>query len=274
MPLEPRPTPVVVSEYSPPDDRSPISDPTKQSSDRDAETIKVAGDFLPLPVVDETEVLQASIRAGSVAQIVVAAIAVIGLIYLLKLVMVTTLFSILLAFVLEPLVSRLARIGIPRAAGALLAVALLVGLAGGLTYFFYSRAVDFATQLPKYSGKIHSTLASLRAQTSKIEESTRSVIASPNAGKPPMAVEIREAPGLSSLVSAGSGTLGEVLLANQLHSLSGVLHAYVEGPRAFLYRAPVSEGTPARGLPHRGKNIDDDPQFHCRQFSGGTGHSA
>jgi predicted PurR-regulated permease PerM len=162
---------------------------------------------------DEAEILQASIKAGSVAQIVVAFIAVIGLIYLLKLVMVTTLFSILLAFVLEPFVNRLARIRIPRAIGALLAVALLVGLTGGLTYFFYSRAVDFATQLPKYSGKIHTALADLRAQTSKIEESTRSVIASPNVGKPPMAVEIREAPGLSSLISAGSGTLGEVLLA-------------------------------------------------------------
>jgi predicted PurR-regulated permease PerM len=103
---------------------------------------------------EDTEILQASIKAGSVAQIVVAVIAVIGLIYLLKVVMVTTLFSILLAFVLEPLVSRLGRIRIPRAVGALLAVALLVGLAGGLTYFFYSRAVDFATQLPKYSGKI------------------------------------------------------------------------------------------------------------------------
>src|ERR1700731_1692528 len=109
-------------------------------------------------------------------------------------------------------VNRRGRFGVPRGVGALLAVVLMVGLAGGLTYFFYSRAVNFATQLPKYSGKIRSSLADLRAQTSKIEESTRSVIASPNAGKPPMAVEIREAPGLSSLVSAGSGTLGEVVL--------------------------------------------------------------
>src|SRR6266702_1353765 len=79
---------------------------------------------------EDAEILQASIKAGSVAQMVVATIAVIGLIYLLKLVMVTTLFSVLLAFVLEPLVSRLVRIGIPRSAGALLAVALMVGLAG------------------------------------------------------------------------------------------------------------------------------------------------
>lgn len=199
MPLEPTTTPV-----------GTIVVPPDPQPTRSYDTEAASGSNDP---VEDAEILQASIKAGSVAQIVVAVIAVIGLIYLLKLVMVTTLFSILLAFVLEPLVSRLARIGIPRVAGALLAVALLVCLGGGLTYFFYSRAVDFATQLPKYSGKIHSALADLRAQTSKIEESTRSVIASPNAGKPPVAVEIRQAPGLSRLISAGGGTLGEVLLA-------------------------------------------------------------
>lgn len=162
---------------------------------------------------EEAEVLQASIKAGSVAQIVVAVIAVIGLIYLLKLVLVTTLASLLLAFVLEPLVSGLSRIRVPRGAGALFAVVLMLGMAVGLTSFFYGRAVDFATQLPKYSGKIRSTLAEFQQQTSQIEESTRSVIESPKAGKPPLAVEVQEAPGLSRVISAGSGTLGEVFLA-------------------------------------------------------------
>ena len=127
----------------------------------------------------------------------VAVIAVLGLIYLLKLVLVTTLTSVLLAFILEPLVGALVRIRVPRVAAALFAVVLLVGLAGGLTSFFYGRAVDFARQLPKYSGKIRSTLADLREQTNQIEESTRSVIASPRTGKAPLAVEVQEAPGLS-----------------------------------------------------------------------------
>ena len=174
---------------------------------------RVQPDALTADLQEEAEVLQASIKAGSVAQIVVAVIAVIGLIYLLKLVLITTLVSVLLAFVLEPVVSGLARIRVPRAAGALFAVVLLIALAGGLTSFFYGRAVDFATQLPKYSGKIQSTLADLRAQTRQIEESTRSVIASPRTGKAPLAVEVQEAPGLSRVISAGSGTLGEVFLA-------------------------------------------------------------
>ena len=164
-------------------------------------------------VIEEAEILHASIRAGSIAQIVMAGIAVIGLLYLLKLVMVTTLVAILLAFVLEPLVGWFGRIRFPRPIGALVAVTLLVCLAGNLTFFFYNRAVGFAIQLPRYSEKIRDSLANFRAQTNKIEESTRSVLASPKAGKQPLPVEVQEAPGLSRVISAGTGTLAEVVLA-------------------------------------------------------------
>src|SRR5881396_2069146 len=82
-------------------------------SDPPAETVRPAA---VAAVEEEAEVLHASIKAGSVAQIVVAVIAVVGLIYLLKLVMVTTLSAMLLAFILEPLVSGLNRLRIPRGA--------------------------------------------------------------------------------------------------------------------------------------------------------------
>jgi predicted PurR-regulated permease PerM len=158
---------------------------------------------------EEAEVLHASIKAGSVAQIVVAVIAVVGLIYLLKLVMVTTLSAMLLAFILEPLVSGLNRFRVPRAAGALLAVVLTLSLAAALSYFFYQRAVDFATDFPKYSGKIRTTLAKVRTETKKIEDSTRSVMTAPKDEQKAVPVEVQEAPGLSHVVSRSS----EVLLA-------------------------------------------------------------
>src|SRR4051794_32735334 len=151
----------------------------KSASIQQGETVQPSGIVQPPTAIEDAEILHASIKAGSVAQIVIAVVAVIGLLYLLKLVMVTIFTSILLAFVLEPFVSRSARAGVPRWMGALLAVVFALVLGGGLTYFFYNRAVDFATQLPKYSGKIQSVLANLRAQTNKIEESTRAVIASP-----------------------------------------------------------------------------------------------
>src|SRR5437016_14589733 len=99
----------------------------------------------------------------------------------------------LLAFILEPLVGWLTRIGIPRAIASLLAVVLMVTLAVELSYFVYNRGVDFTTQLPKYSGKIRSVLGNLRAQTNKIEESTRNVIASSD-GEQPIPVLVQEAP--------------------------------------------------------------------------------
>jgi predicted PurR-regulated permease PerM len=91
---------------------------------------------------EEAEILHASIKAGTLAQIVVAVVAVLALLYLLKLVIVTTLAAVLLAFVLEPLVGWLALTKIPRALGAFMAVAVMLGLAAGLSYFSYNSAVD------------------------------------------------------------------------------------------------------------------------------------
>lgn len=166
---------------------------------------------LPMPA-EEVEVLQSSIRLGSLAQIVVAVIAFLGLIYILKLVMVTTLSSLLLAFVLEPLVIQLRRLRVPRSVSALVAVTLLIAVSLGLTYFFYSRAVDFATQLPRYSGRIRESLSQLRKQTSKLEESTQTVMGGPNDGKKPVQVEIHESPGIKNMIANGSGALGDALL--------------------------------------------------------------
>src|SRR5882757_9651968 len=138
-----------------------------------ANSVPAAGNIdvspvLPPPENGDAEIIQASIKAGTAAQIVVAVIAVLGLIYLLKLVLITTLTSLLLAFALEPLVALLGRVRVPRWAGALVAVLLMIVVAGALTFFFYNRAVDFAGALPKYSGRIRDTLGTLRSQSKKI----------------------------------------------------------------------------------------------------------
>ena len=195
---------------------------------------------------EEVEVLHASIKAGSVAQIVVAVIAVVGLIYLLKLVMVTTLSAMLLAFILEPLVSGLNRLRIPRPAGALLAVLLTLGLAGALSYFFYQRAVDFATDFPKYSGKIRTTLARVRTETKRIEDSTRSVIATPpKDGQKAVPVEVQEAPALSRVVSRGSDVLLAIgfvpflvffMLTWKDHARDATVRLFAPEHRAKAYR--------------------------------------
>ena len=103
-------------------DASNVSRPGR----RKPEVKAIAGSAL----IEEAEILHASLKAGSVAQIVVAIIAIVGLLYLLKFVMVTVLIAMLLAFVLEPLVHLLNSIAIPRAAGAFMVV-VLAARAGG-----------------------------------------------------------------------------------------------------------------------------------------------
>jgi predicted PurR-regulated permease PerM len=162
---------------------------------------------------EEEEVLHASIRAGSVAQIVVAVVAVLGLIYLLKLVLITILSSLLLAFILEPFVVGLHRLRLPRPAGSFIAVVLLLGLSLALSYFFYNRAVDFATELPKYSGKIRDTVGKIRSQTSKIEENTRSAVAPQEKGSAKaVPVKVQQPTGITGLVTQAGGTVLEVVL--------------------------------------------------------------
>jgi predicted PurR-regulated permease PerM len=160
---------------------------------------------------EEEEILHASIRAGSLAQIVVAVVAVVGLAYLLKVVMVTSLSAVLLAFIIDPLVSWLERARIPRSAGALIGVVLLIIVSLGLSYFFYSRAVDFAIELPKYSSKIHDAISKIRYQTNKIAQSTRSVVGPTDKTKA-IPVEVKPQPDLFNMISGdGASVLDDIL---------------------------------------------------------------
>src|SRR5947209_2158455 len=86
------------------------------------------------PAEDEVELLRGSVQAGVVAQYVIAFAAAIGLIYLLKPVLVSVLVATLLAFALDPIVVALARVHVPRAVGAAIALLLLLGLSVALVF--------------------------------------------------------------------------------------------------------------------------------------------
>lgn len=201
---------------------------------------------------EEEEILHASIRAGSLAQIVVAVVAVLGLAYLLKVVMVTTFSAVLLAFIIDPLVNWLERIRIPRSAGSLIGVVLLLVVALGLSYFFYSRAVDFATELPKYSSKIRDTIGRIRYQTNKIAQSTRSVVGPPDKTKA-IPVQVKAEPDLFSLISGdGASVLDDILAVSFVPFLVYFMltwkdHAHRATVRLFAEEhRPVAHRTVAR----------------------------
>jgi len=154
-----------------------------------------------------------TLRAGAAAQITLSVIAVLVVCYLAKMVLVTLLVSVLIAFTLEPVVRGLERLRLPRPAGSILAVLLLCGVVWAGSYFFYNRAIDFAHQLPKYSQKIRGKLSSITKQTNDIKQTTQNILPG-EAQKSKNAVPVKmESSGASEIFTWGLGTITEVLAA-------------------------------------------------------------
>jgi predicted PurR-regulated permease PerM len=166
----------------------------------------------PEQAAEQAEILQTSIQISTVAQIVVATIAVIGLIYLLKLVLVTTLTAMLLAYMLEPPVRWLGHLRVPRWIGAFVVVLLALTACGGLVYFSYNSVVQFTDQLPAYSAHIRNAVGRIRDPAYQMEKQAQSIVEAPG-GKPPISVRVDEPRGLAGLISKNSGTILDVVLA-------------------------------------------------------------
>lgn len=66
--------------------------------------------------------------------------------------------AVLLAFALTPASRRLERLGLPRAAGVMLTVVLVLALLGGAGYFVGQQFASLAVELPNYQGNIERKL--------------------------------------------------------------------------------------------------------------------
>src|SRR6266849_1202122 len=156
--------------------------------------------------------LNRAVWAGSVAQVIKGVVVVFGILYLAKLVLVTLLVSILIAFMLAPVVNLLERVRLPRSASAFIAVIALMAALWGASYFFYYRAVDFLQAMPKYSQKIRGMVAHFREQTIDLQQTTEKIL--PEEAKPAKnvpTVRVQNS-GKADMISQNLGTVTEVML--------------------------------------------------------------
>ena len=153
--------------------------------------------------------LDKAIRAASIAQIVIATAIVLAICYIAKLVLITLLVSVLLAFVLEPIVTWLERFRVPRPAGSFIALLLLLGVVYAGTYFFYNRAVSFMQELPKYSHKFQGVFSHLKQQTAQLEKTTANILPSDTRAKNVVPVSVQDNGG-SSLITRHLATVTEI----------------------------------------------------------------
>lgn len=101
-----------------------------------------------------------ALPAGLATAIAIAL--VVAALYLGQAILVPFALAVLLAFVLDPLVTRLRRPWLPRAAAVGLVIATIVALLGGLSVFVGSQVAELGRDLPSYQSTIQKKLRTLR----------------------------------------------------------------------------------------------------------------
>src|SRR5215813_10894561 len=191
------------------DVRSPDKLPDFASADPSATV------FPPKPAIEGEEATSDERhrvrRVQAAALVILATIAVLGLMYIAKLILVVVLTSLLMAFVLAPLVDGFSNLRITRSFGAFLAVFLLVVTIAAVSYFSYARALDFLSQMPEYRTRMQHIWNEIRVQAERFERTTENVL--PEEPEEQNAVTIRERNSLGRFISRNMSMVSETALA-------------------------------------------------------------
>lgn len=149
-------------------------------------------------------------RLQAASLMVLATAAVLTLMYFAKPVLVVVLVSVLLSFILAPIVDICDRLRMPRAVGSGIALLVLLLFCYGVIYFSYNRAVSFMDDLPKYSHRIRETAAKFRQRTEKIQKTAENVTGAEVDDK--NTVRVKQSNNWLDRITEGAGTITEIAL--------------------------------------------------------------
>ena len=108
-------------------------------------------------------VIRMPIDVRSLSLSILAGLAVIGSLQYAQPVLIPVVLGVLLSYALSPIVTSLARHHVPRAAGAGLAVALLVGSIGVGVYTLSDEAVAIVAKVPEAAQRIRERVTAQRS---------------------------------------------------------------------------------------------------------------
>jgi predicted PurR-regulated permease PerM len=148
-------------------------------------------------------------RIQSNALSVLAIGAVLTMMYLAKLVLVLTLGSVLIAFMLAPIVELCQRVHLPRSVGSLIAVLLMCVALYGIFYISYNQADEFISELPRYSGRIRAVLSKVAQRAERVRQTTQNVLPEDKTAK--NAVTVRQSTSWFEQFTSGAASLTELL---------------------------------------------------------------
>jgi len=150
-------------------------------------------------------------RVQAAALVILATGAVLSLLYVAKLILVVILTSVLLAFVLAPVADGLANFRIPRSLGSIIAVFLLVGSIGTVSYLSYARAVEFMMQMPEYKVRLKHIVDEIRQQAEQFEKTTETYL--PQEPEEKNSVTVRQRNSWRDYLSQNMSSVSETVLA-------------------------------------------------------------
>jgi len=147
-------------------------------------------------------------RIQTSAQVIISVAVVLALCYVAKPVLIVLLVSVLLAFMLAPVVDGLQRVRVPRSLGAVVALLVLFAVLYGTIFFFYNRAIAFLNELPKYTERIREEVGKVQQQAHRIQSTTS--ILPPE--KPEATIKVQQERDWTSTLTQGAGAVWDVAL--------------------------------------------------------------
>ncbi len=162
------------------------------------------------PVVEVPPLPPAREQAQTTALTIIAIAVVLSICYVAKLVLITMFLSLLLAFVLVPVVEFFERLRVPHTVSALIAVLLVLALLYGLTYMSYAKGVAFLHELPRYTAKIRGHVMRFQQQAHEIQKTTAEVL--PETPEERATVRVTQQTNWTDTLTRGAGAVWEALL--------------------------------------------------------------
>ena len=150
-------------------------------------------------------------RIQSNTLMLLSAGALLTMMWVAKPILIVILVSVLIAFMLAPIVELCLRLRLPRSVGALIAVLVMCGALYTVFAISFSQANQFISELPKYSGNIRGTINQVLMRAERVRQTTRNVLPPENVDK--NTVTIRQSSNwLDDLTSGALGVTHIVLM--------------------------------------------------------------
>jgi predicted PurR-regulated permease PerM len=147
---------------------------------------------------------------STLSQRIIAGGIILAFLYWASSVVMTVMFSVLVAYMLDPVVEWLERFRVPRGVGALIVLLVTLGLLSMLGYLVWDRVEHFADDWPqKYAPVLKQATAKIEEKLERFEREVSRITPEQRASR---LVRIAEGTPVRSWLLAGLGSLYSILL--------------------------------------------------------------